>query len=428
MVVVNRRVIKLSQRPPNERNLDPRLVFGGATKLPATGFEAVANVCRNELSIQAGNFFGKSRAASAQSGCASHTLTDQSTFSSESGLEGPPVRTSTTGAKRSKGFTLIELLVAITIIGVLLALLLPALQAARAAAARTYCQNNLKQIGLAIYQYQGSHKQQLPFGVRSSTSSGFGPSWWADILPGLGEGSIYQGLDLKIANSGMVILAPGNGQAVHDQALKSARCPASITPDFCNIVAPAGTYRVRLPSYVGIAGSTNEDGIANSPVVPCCSAPMGELSSGGVFVANQAFRIPQITDGTSHTICVGEASAFSIDQNGRPQDTTGGSGMGWLGGTNGTGVVPDFHGVSGPTAPAVPTYNITTIKYPPNTTTYELPGIKTNHGPNNPLSSSHAQGVNVLLLDGSVHFVPDSIDLSTLRRLATRNDGAVASL
>lgn len=335
------------------------------------------------------------------------------------------MRTSSTGAERSKGFTLIELLVAITIIGVLIALLLPALQRARAAAATTYCQNNMKQIGLAISQYQGSHKQ-LPFGVRNSTGPGFGPSWWADVLPGLGEGSIYQGLNLTIVNSGMAPLAPGNAQAVDGQIIKSMRCPASTSPEFWKISG----YQIYLPSYVGIAGSTNEEGITNSPVVACCSAPMGEMSSGGVFVPNQAFRVSQIIDGTSHTICVGEASGFSIDQTGKQQDTTGGSGMGWLGGTNGSGILPDFHGIGAPNAPAVPMYNITTIKYPPNTTTYELPGIRATagHGPNNPLSSSHPLGINVLLLDGSVHFVPDSIDLSTLRRLATRNDGAFASL
>ncbi len=103
-------------------------------------------------------------------------------------------------------------------------------------------------------------------------------------------------------------------------------------------------------------------------------------------------------------------------------------GMGWFTSTNGVNQVPNFRGAMGANPGQVPIYNVTTIKYPLNTRTVDLAGIKTPSGPNKALSSMHQQGVTILLLDGSVHFVPDSIDLLTLRRLATRNDGVATSL
>lgn len=70
-------------------------------------------------------------------------------------------------------------------------------------------------------------------------------------------------------------------------------------------------------------------------------------------------------------------------------------------------------------------FNLTTIRYAPNTRTYELPGIADNHGANNPLMSAHKGGVQCLLLDGHVAFISENINLLTLKRLATRDDRQV---
>src|SRR5438105_3349912 len=85
---------------------------------------------------------------------------------------------------RRSGFTMIELLVSITIISILMALLLPAVQSARESARRVSCKNNLKQIGLALHSYEETYSR-FPIGCRAQNS--FGPSWWVGILPELGQ-------------------------------------------------------------------------------------------------------------------------------------------------------------------------------------------------------------------------------------------------
>jgi prepilin-type N-terminal cleavage/methylation domain-containing protein len=322
---------------------------------------------------------------------------------------------------KSRGFSLVELLVVIAIMGVLIAILLPAVQAAREAARASSCRNNLKQVALALLNHEAAHKR-LPVGARASSIVGFGPSWWADLLSDLAESKTFQQLNLQIPNAGSPTLAPGNGQAIDGIVFPVMRCPSSSIP-LLNQVAPG--FQICLPSYVGVAGSTNEDGLTGSPVTTCCVPSLdGEISSGGVLIPNRALRIADVTDGTAHTLCVGETSDFAVDKSGRGRNIDGGYPNGWLTGTSAVGTPPTYSGVP----KASPSWNITTIKYSPNTQTYELAGLRDNHGPNNPLSSAHKGGVNGSLLDGSVHFIRDTIDILLLRRLATRADGSHVDL
>ena len=126
-------------------------------------------------------------------------------------------------------------------------------------------------------------------------------------------------------------------------------------------------------------------------------------------------------------MCVGEESDFGVDNTGVQYDISGGNPLGWMTGTNGLGTPPNYHASVGTALP--PSYNITTIKYAPNIRGYRLPGAYASpHGPNNSLASGHPGGVYGLFLDGSVHFINDTIDLLTLRRLVTRDDGNSLSL
>ena len=178
-----------------------------------------------------------------------------------------------------------------------------------------------------------------------------------------------------------------------------------------------------MPSYVGIAGSTNDSGFPETRVNACCQANLGQISGGGVLIPNAAVAMRDITDGTSTTICVGEVSGFLYDAAMAPKIASGGNPNGWMMGTSGGGIPPNF--ING--ANNVPCWNITTIKYAPGTRDYTLPGISNASGwnANYPLISAHTDAVHVLLADGSVRMISDEVDMPTLRQLATRDDGQV---
>jgi prepilin-type N-terminal cleavage/methylation domain-containing protein len=325
--------------------------------------------------------------------------------------------------RRPHGFSLIELLATVSIISVLIGLLLPATQAAREAARQSVCKSNLRQIGLALLNYETAHRS-LPTGA-SNNPIGFGASWWADVLPQLDESVLYSQLNLQVANAGSPVLAPGNGAAVNGVVIQVMRCPSSDIP----VLRSDYGINICLPSYTGIAGASNENGFHGTTAQSCCAPNMnGQISADGILFPNASVRLADVTDGTSCTLVVAEQSDFSVDQYGRRRSIDGGYPLGWLTGTTGAGTPPNLKSIVGSDSRPPGVWNITTIKYAPNVRTFELPGVKDNaHGPNNPLISPHPGGVYGLLLDGSVHFIAETIDMLALRRLANRNDGGSAS-
>jgi prepilin-type N-terminal cleavage/methylation domain-containing protein/prepilin-type processing-associated H-X9-DG protein len=256
--------------------------------------------------------------------------------------------------RRLRGFTLIELLVVIAIIAILIGLLLPAVQKVRAAAARVKCQNNLKQIGLAMAMYN-DQVGTLPAGWVTSTAAAPSPGWnWSLLLlPNLEQGNLYTTIAADIITPGG---APGTN-ATLQTPLSVFRCPADSGTAINTSLQSYG-----MSNYVinrEVAGPGRTDG-SNTP---------------------NPLAIQGISDGSSNTILVGErdfvkniaatwgvrSSTTSASYEGRP-----GSGL-------------------NPVNPA----------NPPNTGTGNAQRLAFN--------SQHTQGVNFLFADGSVHFISTSI-------------------
>ena len=293
--------------------------------------------------------------------------------------------------RHTHGFTLVELLVVIAIIGVLIALLLPAVQAAREAARRSSCVNNLKQLGLAMHNYTVTTDEQLPPGNLTSPRT----PYCVHVLPHLEQGAKFALYDLKTSwhqQSRPVQEAVFGYLAVYhcpsDESLLKNSGPA-IT---------AGRIPPRYKGNYGVNWGTETYGRENR------EAPFGK---------NFGARIGQITDGTSNTLAMMELIQAPSD--GRTIDNRG-----------------DLFNEDGSN------YQVMTI-LGPNSSERDVgdcaPQPEVNlpcswSGNNNQIHngarSRHPGGVNALLCDASVHFYNNDIDIEVWRALSTREGGEVS--
>ncbi len=301
---------------------------------------------------------------------------------------------------RRHGFTLIELLVVIAIIAVLIALLLPAVQQAREAARRSQCQNNLKQIGLSLHNYHDTHAVFPPgwIGVSGGThdtegASGF--SWAAHILPYLDQAPLYNRLNLNSA----CYVSPANDAALQG-VLTVYRCPSDPSPnrwDLKDEANPATTLAtLPIANYVASFGTEGYEDLCEPGVMP--GFPNAQCAGDGMFFHNGKVAMRDLTDGSSNTLMVGEHrtdTTAAVVAAGPPWYST------WVGYVaGGEEAAARFLGVS-------------------------------DHTPNHPAlhiddyHSWHTGGVHLLMADGRVRFVTQSIDLGLFRGLATRRGGEV---
>ncbi|MHC2068283.1 DUF1559 family PulG-like putative transporter [Bremerella sp. T1] len=328
--------------------------------------------------------------------------------------------------QRVRGFTLVELLVVIAIIGVLIALLLPAVQQAREAARRMSCSNNLKQVGIGLHNYHDTFGS-FPYGSlvkRIGTSNSFGPSFWGGMLPFIEQGPLFDQLNFSVAHCGW----SANSGVLTGHAPETLVCP-SFAGDVDTI--PQNPSWDSATTYIGIAGAmidnANFTETRTATGFDCCSHSGGHnngtTAAGGMLVANKVLRFRDATDGTSNTLAIGElggrmftgnSSSYANISGPNVLMTASGIYHGWLMGTNGTG-----------TPTAIRTFNLTTIRYAPNTRNFDLDGINGNYGPNNPLLSDHPGGVMGVFADGHVEFIAETINLDILKYQATRDDGQV---
>ena len=313
----------------------------------------------------------------------------------------------------ARAFTLVELLVVIAIIAILIALLLPAVQAAREAARRTQCMNNLKQVGVALHNYESAIGTFPSGGLGRDNSGfargGFGHSWWVRIMPYIEQGNIYEQFDQDSRGTGWVGANGRNMALFRDVRFHYMRCPSTTLPWMAREVL--GLMR---PCYTGVSGAvdhpTTLDMIRRSP-------QYGKISFGGVLIGRgdnirkdgHTVRIRDITDGTSSTMMVAEQSDWCFDADGSDIDCRADNNHGFSMGPSAT------YGLNR-------VFNVTNVMHRLNDKAYTNVGVPGN-GPNTPIQSSHPGGAQVLLVDGSVRFLSEGIDIQTLYNLANRNDG-----
>jgi prepilin-type N-terminal cleavage/methylation domain-containing protein len=304
------------------------------------------------------------------------------------GDSGEPV--TAVGCARRAAFTLVELLVVIAIIGILVGLLLPAVQAAREAARRMSCQNNLKQIGLAVHNYEGAHRR-LPSGWVSQGTTGL-PGWgWASaLLPHMEASNLHNQIDSRI----------GIGHAYHATVRTSVvvafHCPSDVGPGIFeigedddhgheddqdghdegseNVDHGATLFPVAKSNYVGVFGTFE---IEEMP-----------FKGNGIFFGNSKVKFADVLDGLSNTLMVGERSNR-------------------LGGSVWHGFIP---GADEPAARVVGVAD-----HPPNSRSGHFEDFR----------SYHTGGVQFVRADGSVRMYSENMDELVYKGLATRDGGEV---
>ena len=329
--------------------------------------------------------------------------------------------------KNRSGFTLVELLVVIAIIGILIGMLLPAVQQVREAARRSACQNNMRQGALALINYESAHGafpagNSFPDNPNDPNDLRFGNSFWVLALSFLEQGNLAD--QYVVEAGGWTGSSPGNvnRETLRGNLLPWLRCPSTDLPEFPidNTSTPAlaaGTVNSDMratgasPCYVGIAGSINP----NSPTIGTGSEG-GTVSTSGVLIRDDAIGFEDIFDGSANTLLLGEQSDFLInDVDGSMVDVRSDGNHGFTIGTK-------------PTNNRI--FNLTVLGHLINNKDFidvSATGGGGNLGPNRPLLSTHPGGVNVALADGSVQFFADSLDIQVLYNLADREDGNVTN-
>lgn len=307
----------------------------------------------------------------------------------------------------SLGFTLVELLVVIAIIGILVALLLPAVQAAREAARRTQCLNQIRQVVLATHMFADT-KGHFP-----AAADEYGYSHLAQILPYHEELALSGQLNFN-PNLGPSLKAPWDNVsdpdivAANNTPIAAYRCPSNPEYERTN-VGPSGSNGIiedtQLRGHYGAILGCKDDCTSSSsqdalcPVAPVLACSTGGAGTGGVMYVKSKTKFSQITDGTSKTAIIGElAGDYGVSRT-------------WMA------------GIADPTDGGGWIYSARNVLWPLKYATEELkknePVLRIRH---NDLSfnSFHPGGVHFAFADGSGTLVNETIELTVYKALASR--------
>ncbi len=298
--------------------------------------------------------------------------------------------------QKSRAFTLVELLVVIAIIGILIALLLPAVQAAREAARRMQCSNNLKQLALGLHVYHEALGTFPPAGFYTGSTL----SWNTAILPYIEQGNVYDELD----HAGPYTSEVNRRAALNRVAV--FLCPSFATDrsvlhskfgGTADRIDGQDTYTIHYQGILGPVGTNPATG-KDYPLLEV--GQHGGFATGGTMLHDRGVTIAEIRDGTSNTYLLGELS-------------WDGSGVyrSWARGTN----VNEGHR---------PCASAKNVKYALGLFGYEVFSFLFNDAS---FGSMHPGGAHFAYADGSVHFVSESMDMGVYKAMASRAGGEVVA-
>ncbi len=344
--------------------------------------------------------------------------------------------------KRNRGFTLVELLVVIAIIGILVGLLLPAVQAAREAARRMQCSNNLKQLALGVHLHHDAHKK-FPYGIlrndglfpHPDTGKTGTPNPIArryplqyQLLPFIEQGNLWNTYDQFVFNNNRKETPTGVdwvGNFFLRQVVPTLICPSNPGGNWNESKTAAESGRYFRGHYFGSAGTRSYPRVDTSntrpslfnPFAPTTPMPAaGGALSDGLFTRCKRFGMGDVTDGTSNTLLLGERQYFDpvFDASTVINDNIRDWGWVWFGGEGDTSL-----GTSA-------------------TINYRLPANFDTLGGGvqqllfedriNAFGSMHTGGSNFAMGDGSVQFISQNISNIVFRGLGTRSQGEVVNL